>query len=110
VCAGKKGHGAELRLVTRATAATFPGEPGIGARTRARLRPPAPRPSAPPKEKPAERKPRGRKRKVSDPVEERPMATGPDSDGLEENAELTETYCSEKWHSLCNFFVNFWNG
>uniref|UniRef100_A0A670HSD8 Fibroblast growth factor binding protein 3 n=1 Tax=Podarcis muralis TaxID=64176 RepID=A0A670HSD8_PODMU len=26
------------------------------------------------------------------------------------NAGVVEAYCEEKWHSLCNFFVNFWNG
>lgn len=26
------------------------------------------------------------------------------------NADVVDTYCEEKWHSLCNFFVNFWNG
>lgn len=26
------------------------------------------------------------------------------------NASVAEAYCEEKWHSLCNFFVNFWNG
>ncbi|KAJ1067242.1 hypothetical protein K5549_020023, partial [Capra hircus] len=69
-------------------------------------------PSAPPKfRKPSEQKPKGGKRKAAwDPDEERPLATGPDPDGLDENAKLTDTYCAEKWHSLCNFFVNFWNG
>ncbi|XP_070608462.1 fibroblast growth factor-binding protein 3 [Erythrolamprus reginae] len=26
------------------------------------------------------------------------------------NADVVDTYCEEKWHSLCNFFVNIWNG
>uniref|UniRef100_A0A8C5WY26 Fibroblast growth factor binding protein 3 n=1 Tax=Laticauda laticaudata TaxID=8630 RepID=A0A8C5WY26_LATLA len=26
------------------------------------------------------------------------------------NADVVDAYCEEKWHSLCNFFVNFWNG
>ncbi|KAG8552321.1 hypothetical protein GDO81_004476 [Engystomops pustulosus] len=26
------------------------------------------------------------------------------------NENLAETYCAEKWHSVCSFFVNFWNG
>ncbi|XP_008577836.1 PREDICTED: fibroblast growth factor-binding protein 3 [Galeopterus variegatus] len=111
-CAGQKGHGAELRLVHRAsppsgpTVAGFPGEPASGPAARAP--PPA---SALPREEPSERKTKGDKRKAAtDPDEERPMGTGPDPDGLDENAELTETYCAEEWHSLCNFFVNFWNG
>uniref|UniRef100_A0A2K5HVD3 Fibroblast growth factor binding protein 3 n=1 Tax=Colobus angolensis palliatus TaxID=336983 RepID=A0A2K5HVD3_COLAP len=67
--------------------------------------------SAPPKENPSERKTNEGKRKAAlVPNEERPMGTGPDPDGLDGNAELAETYCAEKWHSLCNFFVNFWNG
>ncbi|XP_006147763.1 fibroblast growth factor-binding protein 3 [Tupaia chinensis] len=93
--------------------------PGLRGRSRGRSREPEPGPAAgappppnaPPKEKLPERKTKGGKRKAaSDPVEERPMATGPDPDGLDGNAELTETYCAEKWHSVCNFFVNFWNG
>ncbi|KAE8590802.1 hypothetical protein XENTR_v10018209 [Xenopus tropicalis] len=31
-------------------------------------------------------------------------------DIIELNEDLAETYCAEKWHSLCSFFVNFWNG
>ncbi|KAI5932741.1 Fibroblast growth factor-binding protein 3 [Manis javanica] len=125
LCAGKKGHGAELRLVppasplTRPTAAGFRRDAKPRAKSRGRTRDPAPGPaagtppptSAPPKEKPAERKTKGAKRKAAaDPGEERPLGTGPDPDGLDENAKLTETYCAEKWHSLCTFFVNFWNG
>uniref|UniRef100_A0A2R9B852 Fibroblast growth factor binding protein 3 n=1 Tax=Pan paniscus TaxID=9597 RepID=A0A2R9B852_PANPA len=84
-------------------------------RTRERAPGPAagtpPPQSAPPKENPSERKTIEGKRKAAlVPNEERPMGTGPDPDGLDGNAELTETYCAEKWHSLCNFFVNFWNG
>ncbi|XP_005566000.2 fibroblast growth factor-binding protein 3 [Macaca fascicularis] len=125
LCAGKKGHGAELRLVPRTSpparpsAAGFAGESKPRARSRGRPRERAPGPaagttppqSAPPKENPSERKTNGGKRKAAlVPNEERPMGTGPDPDGLDGNAELTETYCAEKWHSLCNFFVNFWNG
>uniref|UniRef100_A0A8C5NWI2 Uncharacterized protein n=1 Tax=Jaculus jaculus TaxID=51337 RepID=A0A8C5NWI2_JACJA len=54
--------------------------------------------------------PAGRRKAGPDPARERDMATGPNPDGLDANARLTETYCAEKWHSLCNFFVNFWNG
>ncbi|MBZ3876108.1 Fibroblast growth factor-binding protein 3 [Sciurus carolinensis] len=125
LCAGKKGLGAELRLVPGAslpagpTATGFPREPRLRARSRGTPRQSAPDPGAavapspnsPPKEKSSERKTRAGKRKAaSGPLEERPMGTGPGSDGLDQNAELTETYCAEKWHSLCNFFVNFWNG
>ncbi|XP_069835203.1 fibroblast growth factor-binding protein 3 [Dendropsophus ebraccatus] len=31
-------------------------------------------------------------------------------DIVELNENLAETYCAENWHSLCSFFVNFWNG
>ncbi|KAG8435241.1 hypothetical protein GDO86_013261 [Hymenochirus boettgeri] len=31
-------------------------------------------------------------------------------DIVELNDDLAETYCAEKWHSVCSFFVNFWNG
>ncbi|XP_003922449.2 fibroblast growth factor-binding protein 3 [Saimiri boliviensis] len=126
LCAGSKGHGAELRLEPRAslparpTAAGFARKPKPEAASRRRPRERAPGAaagtpllpqSAPPKEKPSERKTKGGKRKAASvPNEERPLGTGPNPDGLDGNAELTETYCAEKWHSLCNFFVNFWNG
>lgn len=125
LCAGKKGHGAELRLVPHAsppagpTAVGTPRNPKPRARSRGLPRGPAigfaarvpPAPSAPPKGKSSEKKAKGGRRKVaSAPHEERPLGTRPDPDGLDENAKLTETYCAEKWHSLCNFFVNFWNG
>ncbi|XP_033622232.1 fibroblast growth factor-binding protein 3, partial [Fukomys damarensis] len=109
----RKGRGAELSLVLRQAASQrpaaqdLPGEPSL--RTRSRGRPL----SSLPKEKTSEKKAKGGKRKTaSDPGEERPMGTGPNPDGLgdSENAELTETYCAEKWRSVCNFFVNFWNG
>ncbi|XP_036903308.1 fibroblast growth factor-binding protein 3 [Sturnira hondurensis] len=125
LCAGKKGHGAELRLVPRAsppagpTAAGLPRDPKPRVRSRGGPREPAIGPPArvpPPsstrsKRKPSEKKTKGGWRKaVSDPDEERLLGTGRDPDGLDENAKLTETYCAEKWHSLCNFFVSFWNG
>ncbi|XP_044092564.1 fibroblast growth factor-binding protein 3 [Neovison vison] len=124
LCAGKKGHGAELRLVphgsspVRPTAAVFPRDPEPPARSRGRLREPAPGPaggsrlpaSKSPRGKPSEKTKAGKRKATSDPEEERPLGTRPDPDGLGENAKLTETYCAEKWHSLCNFFVNFWNG
>uniref|UniRef100_A0A8C4M185 Fibroblast growth factor binding protein 3 n=1 Tax=Equus asinus asinus TaxID=83772 RepID=A0A8C4M185_EQUAS len=101
LCNGKKGRGAELRLVPYPSPPPAPGPP-------AGARPPA---SAPPKEKPSEKKTKDGKRKAAlDPDEERPLGTGPDPDGLDENAKLTETYCAEEWRSVCNFFVSFWNG
>ncbi|XP_076980509.1 fibroblast growth factor-binding protein 3 [Tamandua tetradactyla] len=117
LCAGKKGHSAELRLVPGSsppagpTGAGFHAKPKPLTRSRGWSREHAsgpaagapPPPSARSVVKPSENT-KGSKRK------ERPLGTRPDPDGLEENAELTETYCAEKWHSLCNFFVNFWNG
>ncbi|XP_054428441.1 fibroblast growth factor-binding protein 3 [Pteronotus mesoamericanus] len=125
LCAGKKGHGSDLRLVPRAslpagpTAAGFLRDPKPRARGRGRPREPAIGPAArvplPPSTRPqgklSEKKTKGGKRKAAlDPEEERLLGIGPNSDGLDENTKLTETYCAEKWHSLCNFFVSFWNG
>ncbi|XP_063819775.1 fibroblast growth factor-binding protein 3 [Pseudophryne corroboree] len=31
-------------------------------------------------------------------------------DIVELNENLADAYCAEKWHSVCSFFVNFWNG
>lgn len=31
-------------------------------------------------------------------------------DVIEQNENLADTYCEEKWHSLCSLLVNFWNG
>ncbi|XP_072481248.1 fibroblast growth factor-binding protein 3 [Notamacropus eugenii] len=89
-------HGAEERLnVPRAPPSS--GTPALGGVA---------------KEKGAGKKGTGGKRKETPPSdEERPMEAGPAPGGpLGFNEELTETYCAEKWHSLCNFFVNFWNG
>lgn len=124
LCAGKKGHGAELRLVPHASPPAHPtaaGSPGdFKRRARSRGRPWVPAlgfaarapllPSALPKGQ-SSKKAKGSKRKVASAAdEERSLGAGPDPDGLDENTKLTETYCAEKWHSFCNFFVNFWNG
>ncbi|XP_023571942.1 fibroblast growth factor-binding protein 3, partial [Octodon degus] len=84
----------------------FPEEPEPRARSRGRAG------SSAPKGKTPEKKTRGGKRKAAPaPGQERPAGTRPDpDDSPDANAELVETYCAEKWHSLCNFFVNFWNG
>ncbi|XP_057591133.1 fibroblast growth factor-binding protein 3 [Hippopotamus amphibius kiboko] len=124
LCAGKKGHGAELRLVSHAspfvspTAAGVPRDAKPRARSRGQPREPGPGPaagapappSAAPKGKPSEKTKGGKRKAAWDPDEKRPLGTRSDPDGLDENSKLTETYCAEKWHSLCNFFVNFWNG
>ncbi|XP_074141342.1 fibroblast growth factor-binding protein 3 [Sminthopsis crassicaudata] len=139
LCGGKKGLGAELHLVTRpldaagagasSAATALPREGKVRSKGRprgpSRAREAAPGaeeglnlPRAPPpsgtsaKEKGPGRRGHGGKRKETPPSdEERPMEAGPAPGGpMEFNEELTETYCAEKWHSLCNFFVNFWNG
>ncbi|KAM6186598.1 fibroblast growth factor-binding protein 3 [Rhynchocyon petersi] len=121
LCSAKKGRDASLRLVLRAPPAPGPTAPGFTRepkpRARGRGRPRGPGAGAPPptstpsKEKPSETKTKGAKRKgVSDTEEEPSVGTRPDLNRLDQNSELTETYCAEKWHSLCNFFVSFWNG
>ncbi|XP_006880472.1 PREDICTED: fibroblast growth factor-binding protein 3 [Elephantulus edwardii] len=121
LCAARKAHGASLRPAPRAPPRPIPStqEPKPRARVRGRPREPVPGPNAeasPPtstasKEHPAEKKTKGAKKKgVWGPEKELPLGTRSDLDRLDENSELTETYCAEKWHSLCNFFVNFWNG
>uniref|UniRef100_A0A8C8VM72 Fibroblast growth factor binding protein 3 n=1 Tax=Pelusios castaneus TaxID=367368 RepID=A0A8C8VM72_9SAUR len=45
------------------------------------------------------------------PPEKRPStAAGSPEPPTELAGDLAETYCAEQWHSLCSFFVNFWNG
>ncbi|XP_075791253.1 fibroblast growth factor-binding protein 3 [Pelodiscus sinensis] len=45
------------------------------------------------------------------PPEQRPpTAEGSPEPPTELSEDLAETYCAEQWHSLCSFFVNFWNG
>ncbi|OCT71788.1 hypothetical protein XELAEV_18034766mg [Xenopus laevis] len=39
-----------------------------------------------------------------------PAAREVNDDIVELNEDLAEAYCAEKWHSVCSFFVNFWNG
>ncbi|XP_029465729.1 fibroblast growth factor-binding protein 3 [Rhinatrema bivittatum] len=53
----------------------------------------------------------------SDPEPSGPPPTNFSTTAREINDEISEfsedladTYCAEKWHSLCSFFVNFWNG
>ncbi|XP_075390211.1 fibroblast growth factor-binding protein 3 [Tenrec ecaudatus] len=102
----------------RPAVAGFPREPQPGARGQGRPREPAPRPapgawppaSTPSKEKPSKKDTQGGKKGVSSPDVEPPGGTGLDLDGLDANTKVAETYCAEKWHSLCRFFVNVWNG
>ncbi|XP_066478758.1 fibroblast growth factor-binding protein 3 [Tiliqua scincoides] len=45
------------------------------------------------------------------PVSQQPTAAMEGNEPPTElNTSVAEAYCEEKWHSLCNFFVNFWNG
>ncbi|XP_041516690.1 fibroblast growth factor-binding protein 3 [Microtus oregoni] len=112
LCARKK-VGAELHPPARPTlSARSVEQTRARARSRARQRQTVLSPSSlPPKEKLSRTKTRVGRRKVgADPVPEPSAVAGLQPDGLDQNAQLTETYCTEKWHSLCNFFVNFWNG
>ncbi|KAK7811471.1 hypothetical protein U0070_008672 [Myodes glareolus] len=112
LCARKK-VGSELQPPARPTlSARSVEQTRARARSRARQRQQVLSPSSPPSgEKPSRAKTRVGRRKVgSDPVPEPPAVVGLQPDGLDQNAQLIETYCTEKWHSLCNFFVNFWNG
>lgn len=107
LCA-RKTTGAELHP-------SFPARPSEQprpkARSRARPGQSVRSPSSLPDKKPLLVKSNSGGRKAgSDRVPEPPATAGLQPNGLDQNAELTETYCAEKWHSLCNFFVNFWNG
>ncbi|XP_067858859.1 fibroblast growth factor-binding protein 2-like [Heptranchias perlo] len=42
--------------------------------------------------------------------EEPTTITEMNDDDPELQEELSRAYCAEKWHSLCSFFVNLWNG
>uniref|UniRef100_A0A8C3RS59 Fibroblast growth factor binding protein 3 n=1 Tax=Chelydra serpentina TaxID=8475 RepID=A0A8C3RS59_CHESE len=44
------------------------------------------------------------------PEQPPPTAGGNPEPPTELSEDLAETYCAEQWHSLCSFFVNFWNG
>lgn len=111
LCAHKTA-GAELhRPAHRSLPARPSEEPRPRVRSRARPRQSVRSSSSQPEKKPLLVKSNSGGRKAgSDPVPEPPAAVGLQPNGLDQNAELTETYCTEKWHSLCNFFVNFWNG
>uniref|UniRef100_A0A8C5N0P2 Fibroblast growth factor binding protein 3 n=1 Tax=Leptobrachium leishanense TaxID=445787 RepID=A0A8C5N0P2_9ANUR len=39
-----------------------------------------------------------------------PPTAGVVNDDMELNEDLAASYCAENWHSVCSFFVNFWNG
>ncbi|XP_075034385.1 LOW QUALITY PROTEIN: fibroblast growth factor-binding protein 3 [Mixophyes fleayi] len=69
-----------------------------------------------------EKKPSSRKKKPDTKSSQTPNPSnspaGPElttarevnDDIVELNENLSEAYCAEKWHSVCSFFVNFWNG
>ncbi|XP_052028404.1 fibroblast growth factor-binding protein 3 [Apodemus sylvaticus] len=111
LCAHKTA-GAELRPPAHPSLPARPSEqPRPRARSGARSRQSVRSPSSQPEKKPLLVKSNSGGRKPgSGRVAEPPAAAGLQPNGLDQNAELTETYCAEKWHSLCNFFVNFWNG
>ncbi|KAM6391252.1 LOW QUALITY PROTEIN: fibroblast growth factor-binding protein 3 [Pluvialis apricaria] len=37
-------------------------------------------------------------------------APSPPAATAQPSAEPAESYCAQRWHSLCNFFVGFWEG
>ncbi|XP_059586339.1 fibroblast growth factor-binding protein 3 [Alligator mississippiensis] len=105
LCAAKQGpHEAQLHLL--------PASPGPGPGPSAA----APAPGQPRAKEPAEKRGRAGKRKArpgatAAPGGQRPSAAADGSEpptGLSE--DLAATYCSENWHSLCSFLVNFWHG
>ncbi|XP_074855644.1 fibroblast growth factor-binding protein 3 [Carettochelys insculpta] len=45
------------------------------------------------------------------PPEARPPTAGASPEPpVEPSEDPAVTYCADQWHSLCSFFVNFWNG
>ncbi|KAM9380119.1 fibroblast growth factor-binding protein 3 [Phaethornis superciliosus] len=38
------------------------------------------------------------------------LGTSPPSATAGPTGDPTQTYCGERWHSLCSFFVRFWEG
>uniref|UniRef100_UPI00398F478A fibroblast growth factor-binding protein 3-like n=1 Tax=Pristiophorus japonicus TaxID=55135 RepID=UPI00398F478A len=55
---------------------------------------------------------KGKRFKASDSMnsEEPRTLSEMNADNPELQDALSQTYCAEKWHSLCAFFVNLWNG
>lgn len=43
-------------------------------------------------------------------VKKREERTGFDEDGVVNDMEPVQSYCSEGWHSVCSFFVSFFEG
>ncbi|XP_077206425.1 fibroblast growth factor-binding protein 3 [Paroedura picta] len=134
LCSGKKGASeAELHLVPPALPTAIPvAESTTKGRSKGKAHTKdLPVPQKPPQASRArvvtssakadapDKRNKGGKKKVSPsssvaPIHlssSRPTAgTGNTEQPTELNAEVAEAYCEEKWHSLCNFFVNFWNG
>ncbi|XP_061490332.1 fibroblast growth factor-binding protein 3 [Rhineura floridana] len=135
LCTSKKGTSeAQLHLVptTPSTDALVATEGTAKGRSKGKGRakePPAPQKppqapkdrviSSPPKADAPDKRHKGGKRKgglsssvaPAQPPSRWPTAvTGGTEQPTELNADVVEAYCEEKWHSLCNFFVNFWNG
>ncbi|XP_020658870.3 fibroblast growth factor-binding protein 3 [Pogona vitticeps] len=132
LCSGKKGGSeAQLHLVTATPSTEAPVATASPAKVKpkgkARAKdPPAVEKAArdqvlphPGKTHPPEKRNKGGKRKGNSSSSMAP--TQPPNwhstaalEGTEQptelNADVVEAYCEEKWHSLCNFFVNFWNG
>ncbi|XP_028585586.2 fibroblast growth factor-binding protein 3 [Podarcis muralis] len=135
LCSSKKGTSeAQLHLVPTAPGTDAPGATEGTAKGRSKGKgraKDAPAPQKPPQaprnraisspakaEAPAKRNKEGKRKggPGSSAAPTQPSSMQPTSvaGGTEHptelNAGVVEAYCEEKWHSLCNFFVNFWNG
>ncbi|XP_060624720.2 fibroblast growth factor-binding protein 3 [Anolis sagrei] len=132
LCSGKKGGSeAQLHLVV----ASFSTEAPVTVESTTKVRPKGKgRPKDPPSQQKAPRdraqgspgkadtpdkRNKGEKRKggpnpsaapTQAPNRQLTAIVGGSEQPTELNADAVEAYCEEKWHSLCNFFVNFWNG
>uniref|UniRef100_A0A8C0GZW0 Fibroblast growth factor binding protein 3 n=1 Tax=Chelonoidis abingdonii TaxID=106734 RepID=A0A8C0GZW0_CHEAB len=75
-----------------------------------RLAPPSPSPAAAGGPRGKAGKKKGGPGSPVPPERRPPTAGGNPEPPTELSEDLAETYCAEQWHSLCSFFVNFWNG
>ncbi|XP_053169027.1 fibroblast growth factor-binding protein 3 [Hemicordylus capensis] len=130
LCSSKKGASVQLQLVPTIPSMEAPGVTEGLAKGRSKGKGRAKDLSAPQKPKdraissPAkadapDKRSKGGKRKAiasssvapTQPPRRQPTAIVEGTEQPTEfNADIAQAYCEEKWHSLCNFFVNFWNG
>nr|XP_033798861.1 fibroblast growth factor-binding protein 3 [Geotrypetes seraphini] len=117
VCKKAPAAESQLTLVQKGTSAQAEKERGKG-RKRGRAKETVQVPGAEPMEKGGKagrREPSSKASQSPNPPTAAPTNLSTSArevnDELSEFSEdLAETYCAEKWHSLCSFFVNFWNG